>query len=846
MGWLPLVVAALGTAATVVTTRSVWQVNETRTRNRFEQVSAHLVEELRMRLRSYIALLSGSAGLFSGSADVTPDEFERYMARIWQSESFPGVEGIGFVRYLRSSEAAEAHLARMRERFGQGFGFSPAATDQGVRSIVDYIEPGTPRNRAALGWDMWSEPTTRGAMERARNSGRPASTSIVNLKGETETEQHRGILLFVPVYSTGGVPESGEERTRTVTGFTYCPFRIDSMISRFVPIETHEGLTLEVRDGKGESSVVLYSSGEPAFADPDLTREFPIQVADQTWNVRCATGASFQQAGSHLSTWITGAFGALFTASFAGMAYVRARSRMHRDRAASRVAESENRYRLLATATASIVWTTDAEGRFIARQDSWQNYTGQTWDDHRDRGWLEAVYASDRERLQESWKAARESRAAFEFEGRLWSRTARSHRWFVMRGVPMLGPDGTIREWVGLVRDIQERRTLEEHLLQSRKLESLGRLAGGVAHDFNNLLTAIIGSADLIDMESRLTESSREYLRTIREAANRSAVLTQHLLAFARKQVIEPRTVEINSLVHDLVPILKRLLGEDVQLVTSLPTDTGVTRIDPGQLEQVLVNLATNARDAMPQGGILTIQTSNAELDEEYTRGYEGVAPGRYIMLLVSDTGVGMDTSIQQHIFEPFFTTKEGGKGTGLGLATCYGIIRQAGGFIWLYSEPGKGTLFRIFLPRVDGQAERAGRAKEETPGFGTETVLLVEDEPMVRQIATAALRGFGYSVLVAASGEEALAIANAFAGQIHLMVTDVVLPGMSGKELSERLRAVRPSIDLLFCSGYTDSVITQRGVLDTGIAFLQKPYTPKQLARRVRGILDKVPDGGK
>lgn len=839
-----MVIAVVGTTATVVTTRSLQQLEESRSRHRFEQMSLQVAEEIRTRLRSYITLLSGGAGLFSGSREVSELEFERYTARLRLREDHSGVQGMGFVRMLGNPRAASTHLAEMRDRLGHDFDFSPPSRDSEERCVVDFIEPSDRRNLATLGWDMWSDPVRRGALQAARDSGQPASTPLLTLRQEIDDDRQGGFLIFVPVYGGGGVPPTVEERRRAVTGYTYCPFRIKDLITQVLPPRMLDGLTLVIHDQEAVDGGPLFRSHPQGIGlEPGLSQSTDVPVADRTWTLSTAAIDGFRHRSNGIMPWVTGVLGMLLTASVAGMTFVQARSRRHQDRAARSIAASEARYRLLATATASIVWSSDAESRFVRPQDSWESYTGQSWETHKDRGWLEAVHAGDRERLEETWSAARKARSKFEFEGRLWSHAARAHRWFVMRGVPMLRRDGTVHEWVGLVRDIQERRNLEESLLQSRKLESLGRLAGGVAHDFNNLLTAIIGSADLIDMEPGLSASSREYLNTIREAAKRSSVLTHHLLAFARKQVIEPRNVEINELVQALVPILTRLLGEDIKLVTSLPADTGLTRIDPGQFEQVLINLATNARDAMPQGGILSIQTSNAELDEEYTRAHEGVVPGRYIMLLVSDTGVGMDAAIQQHIFEPFFTTKESGKGTGLGLATCYGIVRQAGGFIWVYSEPGKGSLFRIFLPRADGTADRAGPAKEETPGFGTETILLVEDEPMVRQIATAALRGFGYSVLIAGSGEEALAIANAYAGEIHMVVTDVVLPGMSGRDLSERLRAVRPGLYALFCSGYTDSIISQRGVLEDGIAFLQKPYTPKQLARRVRGILDKIPE---
>lgn len=837
--WLTLGVVSLGAMCTGITAYSFWRVGETRARYRFDQAAERATDQIGDHLRTYIAMLNGGAGLFSGSEDVTPEEFARFASRLRLTEEYPGAQGIGFLNVARTPAEADAILRRLRARYGEKFEITPDPSDPNVRAVIEYIEPLDARNRAAVGRDLWAEPRRREAIERARDTGFAACTATVTLAQEIDSEKQPGFLIFVPVYSGGETPTAVEERRARITGYIFSPFRAHDLMSQIIRRGDDLGLTLSVYNGPAEADSLLYEFKGQNGVHSSLNRTMTLEIGGQTWTIRAHAARSFSDGSTTLVLAVTCGLGLLLTASLAFTTLVQARTRLREALSADRLAQSEERYRSLVAATASIVWTTNPDGEFIEPQTSWEAFTGQPWDAHRGRGWLDAVHQADRERLSNAWRVAQTSRTTFEEEGRLWNQSTRTHRWFVMRGVPMLGPDGEITEWVGLVRDIQERRHLEENLLQSRKLESLGRLAGGIAHDFNNLLTAIIGSADLASLEPTQTQVMREYMKTIREAAERSAVLTRHLLSFARKQVIEPRNVAINDLVKNLVPILERVLGENVRLVTSLPPDTGLTRIDPGQFEQVLVNLATNARDAMPGGGILTVQTANAELTPEYARTHDGVTPGSYIMLLVSDTGVGMDATVQQHIFEPFFTTKEAGKGTGLGLATCYGIVRQAGGFIWVYSEPGKGTLFRIFLPRSDGIADSTVTPPEEMPIFGTETVLVVEDEPMVRQIAAAALRGFGYSVLSATSSEEAIAIANAFAGDIHLLVTDVVLPGISGKECADRLRLVRPNIKVLFCSGYTDSVISHHGVLDQGIAFLQKPYTPRLLARKARNLLD-------
>ncbi len=401
-------------------------------------------------------------------------------------------------------------------------------------------------------------------------------------------------------------------------------------------------------------------------------------------------------------------------------------------------------------------------------------------------------------------------------------------------------------DWAGepavqvIVRDITERKRMEERLLQAQKMEVVGRLAGGVAHDFNNILTAMTGYATFVLEALPPGAPEREDVQQILDLTQRAANLTRQLLAFSRRQIIEQRVINLNDLILNLDKMLRRLIGEDIELVV-LPGE-GLARVkaDAGQIEQVIVNLAVNARDAMPEGGKLIIQTANVTVDEQFARIHLGSEPGAYVMLSVTDTGVGMTDEVKAHLFEPFFTTKEPGKGTGLGLATVYGIVKQHGGNIHADSEPGKGTTFTIYLPAVEAEAERLPRRDEEgfIPG-GKETVLVVEDEALVRAALVRTLKEQGYRVLEAANGEEALHIAREHAGEIHLLLTDVVMPQMGGKELSERIAAIHPRIKTLFVSGYTDDAMVQRGILEPGIAFLHKPFTAGALARKVRQVLD-------
>jgi PAS domain S-box-containing protein len=392
------------------------------------------------------------------------------------------------------------------------------------------------------------------------------------------------------------------------------------------------------------------------------------------------------------------------------------------------------------------------------------------------------------------------------------------------------------KQIVGLIRDITEYKRLQAQFMQSQKMEAIGVLAGGVAHDFNNLLSVIKGYTELLMEDLALDDPRRLDLEQIDKAGQQATSLARQLLAFSRKQMLQPKILSLNEAVAEMSTMLRRLIGEDVSLVVNIRPDTGSVYADPAQLQQIVMNLAVNARDAMPQGGKLIIETANAEFDDDYIGDHSIAKAGSYVMLAISDSGVGMDATTQARIFEPFFTTKEKGKGTGLGLSTVYGIVKQSNGFIWVYSEPGRGTTFKIYLPRAERQtAKDRADGKSESGSRGFENVLVVEDEASVRALACRILRNRGYAVLEASNGEEALKIAEEYAGEIHLLLTDVVMPEMNGRELASKIEAIRPGIKALYISGYTDNAIVHHGMLDSDVAFLQKPFTVDCLVRRVR-----------
>ena len=410
--------------------------------------------------------------------------------------------------------------------------------------------------------------------------------------------------------------------------------------------------------------------------------------------------------------------------------------------------------------------------------------------------------------------------------------------WVELSSIPILwgGRGATLN----FARDITEQKKLEAQFLQAQKMEAVGRLAGGVAHDFNNLLTVINSHSQLALLELREWDPLRERFDSIQKAGERAANLTRQLLAFSRRQVVEMKVLDLNALLRDLEKMLHRVIGEDIELETSPGAGLGRVKADPGQIEQAILNLVVNARDAMPSGGKLTIETGNEEVDPVFAAKHMGLKPGRYVRLSVSDTGIGMPPEVKERLFEPFFTTKEKGKGTGLGLSTVYGAVKQSGGEIWIYSEPGLGTTVKIYLPEVEEPLEAAKRkpAGEKMPR-GQETILVVEDEDEVRKLAVGILFRQGYRVLEASHGGDALLMMEQNREPIQLLLTDVVMPGINGPDFARRMKFVYPDLKVLYMSGYADNIIFQHGILDQAMAFLQKPFSIERLTGKVREVLD-------
>ncbi len=459
---------------------------------------------------------------------------------------------------------------------------------------------------------------------------------------------------------------------------------------------------------------------------------------------------------------------------------------------------------------------------------------------------LDCVHPEDREALLKAAEDALNTREPYQVEHRIVRPDGEVR--IVIEQAEVSTDESGHQILVGTVQDITERKRAEEErenlqaqLLQSQKMEAVGQLTAGIAHDFNNLLTAINGFAQLIQLRLAPDDPTQEMVGRIWDSGQRAAGLVAQLMAFSRKQIIDPRVLDLNAVVADLDDMLRRVIREDVELEMVPAPDLWPVKVDPTQMEQVIVNLVVNAADAMPNGGRLTIETSSVVLDEDYLADHPEAEPGEHVLLAVSDTGVGMSPEVQAHIFEPFFTTKERGEGTGLGLATVYGGVQQNGGHISVYSQEGQGTTFKIYLPRAEESAELSPRGEgAKAMPAGGETILLVEDEAELRELARQVLENQGYTLLEAGDGPQALDVASSHAGPIHLLLTDVIMPGMSGSTLSERLVQGRPDVRVLYMSGYADDTIKHHGVLEKGTAFLQKPFNPLDLARKVRAVLDE------
>ena len=525
------------------------------------------------------------------------------------------------------------------------------------------------------------------------------------------------------------------------------------------------------------------------------------------------------------------------------VAIINSRDITERRRTEQNLRESEENFRALVLATTQHVWTIKENDANEDIAKWWINLTGKGFEDD----WLESIHPEDRDLAETVWRNEFADKILFDTSYRVRIKTG-EYRHYAIRGVPVFNSDGSFRQWIGTFDDITGHKQIEQALLkseeqlrQSQKLESVGRLAGGIAHDFNNMLTAINGYSELTLRKLEADNPLRRNIEEIKKAGERSALLTRQLLAFSRRQVLQPIVIDLNEVIADMTKMIERMIGEDVSIMTILAANLGHVTADHGQLTQVIMNLTVNSRDAMPNGGKLIIETANVFLDEEYAARHVPTKPGSYVMLAVTDAGSGMSDETLENIFEPFFTTKEFGKGTGLGLATVYGIVKQSGGFIWVDSEIGVGSTFKIYLPRIDEAPDsRHKEVVSEHTADAMATILVVEDEDLVRALTRRMLEEYGYKIIEASNGIQALAICRKPDCAIKLVITDVVMPQMGGRELAEKLAESCPQMPVLFTSGYTDDETIRVDVIEADTNFIKKPFTFESLTKKVQQFINK------
>lgn len=875
--YLPLLLAALTLLLALAATFILWSnaenIAEQNLRAEFDFEVRDQILRIERRMGIYEQVLRGTAGFLRGSKEVSRDEYRSYIDTLKLNEYFPGIQGIGLAEIIKPAEISE-HIASVRKEGFPDYIIWPES-ERDIYTAITMLEPFNQMNQRAFGYDMFSEPMRRQAMAAARDSGNASMSGKVILVQEAGREVQPGFLMYLPLYARNSPTETIEQRRAAILGWVYAPFRmhdfmygLQGLISRDLYVAVYDGPNPYVQ------SCLFGCTGDDARASLLQTTN-RIGIAGRPWTVVIRSTPAFEaRTQTALPYWIAGG-GIVISVLLAWGVWILAAGRS----------------RAMALAETMTQELRNSRDRIAADQRRMQSILENSYD---------AFVATDRDGVISDWNAAAErtfgwsaseaigkdiaslilppGKAASQEAGLAGILSSTSGpacdrraeigaRRRDGREIPVELSLASIESGSGpatrtamhaFIRDLSEQKATEQReakrqkaleearaaLQRGLRLEAIGKLTGGVAHDFNNMLQIISGNVQLLLYVAEGDARFAKRLEAVMQAVDRGAKLSSQLLSFARRQPLQPQAVNLRKLLGSMEDLIHRALGDEVEIESAARADLWNALADPTQLENVILNFVINARDAMNAQGKLTIELDNAILDEEYAAPFPDVNPGQYVMLAVSDTGTGMTEEVMEHAFEPFFTTKPQGEGTGLGLSMAYGFVKQSGGHIRLYSEPGHGTTIKMYLPRSMEEEADMPAAEPAAAAGGHETVLVVEDEPDVRAAAVATLRDLGYDVLQANDGESALQVLHS-RSDIALLFTDVIMPGpVTSTALAEEAKRMYPQIAVLFTSGYTHNAIVHSGRLDPGVQLLTKPYRREELARKIRRVLEAQASG--
>jgi len=843
----------------------------------FDRRANSYASALQRQIDLDLEIVRSIASLYAASDRVSRAEFRQFVEQTLRQH--PEIQALEWIPRVRSWERA-LYEERARNQGIDGFRITQqdesghmVRADEGREYFPVYFLEPVAGNERALGFDLGSEPSRLATLKKARDAGLPETTAPIKLVQEQGVQN--GVLVFYPIYRMEKLNETVEGRRNAHLGYALGVFRMGDVVELAIQGVASESIHPRLLD-------VTDPSGELVLFDPDSGKSeneargnrstpgtsIPINVPGRRWILQITKTSSTFELQDFRFSWGVLLSGGLLTILLTAYLVNRSRHALgmealegdlsktslqlqrrlaERQSTTEALLKSEARFGAVFEHGQFAMAVSDPKGYLLDTNPAFQRLLGYSADE------LHMIHFRDltlEEDLAESLLLFQQiingEKSQFEVEKRyvrkngeiIWCHTGVSaicnEAGDVEATIPML-VDITSRKIAEM-----DRENLQHQLVHTQKMEAIGRLAGGIAHDFNNLLTVLRGYTSLSLEEISPDDTVSGYLTEIEKTTDRAEILTRQLLAFGRKQLLQPRVLYVNDVIANMGEMLRRLIGEDVELVADLSPDIMKVRIDVGQIEQVVMNLAVNARDAMPAGGRLVIETRNVDVSEITDASGSDIPRGRYVALVVRDNGEGMDPETLEKIFEPFFTTKEVGAGTGLGLATVYGVLTQSGGHIHVESEVGKGTVFTILLPVTDASPHDFPEVEDPIQGStGEETILLVEDETMVRRVARDALVSFGYKVLEAGSGIEALSLCQEYQGEIHLILTDVIMPGMNGPEFVKRIRPDRPGAKVIYMSGYTGDGVSRKGLPKDGDSFLAKPFRPAVLGEKVRGVLD-------